>query len=154
SDGLGRGAEFTVRLPLAAAEPARAADRAPDDTVPPRRVLVVDDNRDAADSLGQLLKVLGADVRVARDGAEALEAYGDYDPAVVLLDIGMPGMDGYEGARRIRARSPGPRPTIVALTGWGQEKDRREAREAGFDHHLVKPAEIGALKELLRSLPA
>jgi CheY-like chemotaxis protein len=73
---------------------------------------------------------------------------------VVLLDIGMPGMDGYEVARRIRARSPGPRPTIVALTGWGQENDRREAREAGFDHHLVKPAEIGALKELLRSIPA
>ena len=66
----------------------------------------------------------------------------------------MPGMDGYEVARRIRAQNPGPRPTIVALTGWGQDKDRREAREAGFDHHLVKPAEIGALKELLRSIPA
>jgi CheY-like chemotaxis protein len=73
---------------------------------------------------------------------------------VVLLDIGMPGMDGYEVARRIRAQSPGPRPTIVALTGWGQEDDRREAREAGFDHHLVKPAELGALKALLRSIPA
>jgi CheY-like chemotaxis protein len=115
---------------------------------------VVDDNRDAGDSLGMLLKVLGAEVRVARDGAEALEAYSAYDPAVVLLDIGMPGMDGYEVARRIRARSPGPRPTIVALTGWGQEDDRRVSREAGFDHHMVKPAEIGALKELLRSIPA
>jgi signal transduction histidine kinase len=154
SDGPGQGAEFTVRLPLATAEPAVVADRAPDDMLPPRRILVVDDNRDAADSLGLLLKVLGADVRVARDGAEALEAYSAYDPAVVLLDIGMPGMDGYEVARRIRARSPGPRPTIIALTGWGQEKDQRQAREAGFDHHLVKPAEIGALKELLRSIPA
>ncbi|HEY1286954.1 MAG TPA: ATP-binding protein, partial [Burkholderiales bacterium] len=154
SEGSGKGAEFTVRLPLAAAETPVAADPAPDDVLPPRRILVVDDNRDAADSLGLLLRVLGADVRVARDGAEALEAYGDYDPAVVLLDIGMPGMDGYEVARRIRARSPGPRPTIVALTGWGQEQDRHEARQAGFDHHLVKPAELGALKELLRSIPA
>jgi signal transduction histidine kinase/DNA-binding response OmpR family regulator len=154
SEGPGRGSEFTVRLPLAASEPAPAADRPADSMLPPRRVLVVDDNRDAGDSLGMLLKVLGAEVRVARDGAEALEAYSAYDPAVVLLDIGMPGMDGYEVARRIRARSPGPRPTIVALTGWGQEDDRRVSREAGFDHHMVKPAEIGALKELLRSIPA
>jgi CheY-like chemotaxis protein len=155
SEGPGRGSEFTVRLPLAASEGAPASGRSPDDALaPPRRVLVVDDNRDAADSLGLLLKVLGAEVRVARDGAEALEAYSAYDPAVVLLDIGMPGMDGYEVARRIRARSPGPRPTIVALTGWGQEDDRRVSREAGFDHHMVKPAEIGALKELLRSIPA
>jgi CheY-like chemotaxis protein len=93
-------------------------------------------------------------VRLACDGQEALEALPDYDPEVVLLDIGMPGMDGYELARRIRARSPGPRPAIVAVTGWAQEKDRRAAREAGFDHHLVKPAEIGALKALLTSLPA
>jgi CheY-like chemotaxis protein len=115
-------------------------------------VLVVDDNRDAADSLGMILKLLGADVRVARDGSEALETLQGYDPEVVLLDIGMPGMDGYEVARRIRAQRPGPRPTIVALTGWGQEQDRRDAREAGFDHHLVKPAEIDALKALLTSL--
>ena len=154
SEGPGKGSEFTVRLPLAASRPAPTADRGPEDVLPPRRILVVDDNRDAADSLGLLLEVLGAEVRVARDGPEALEAYSAYEPAVVLLDIGMPGMDGYEVARRIRAQSPGPRPTIVALTGWGQEEDRREAREAGFDHHLVKPAEIGALKELLRSIPA
>jgi len=154
SEGPGRGSEFTVRLPLAASETAPAADRPSEDALAPHRVLVVDDNRDAGDSLGMLLKVLGAEVRVARDGAEALEAYSAYDPAVVLLDIGMPGMDGYEVARRIRARSPGPRPTIVALTGWGQEDDRRVSREAGFDHHMVKPAEIGALKELLRSIPA
>ena len=149
-----QGSEFTVRLPLAASQPAQAIDRGPDDVLPPRRILVVDDNRDAADSLGMILKVLGAEVRVARDGTEALEAYSVYDPAVVLLDIGMPGMDGYEVARRIRAQSRGARPTIIALTGWGQENDRREAREAGFDHHLVKPAEIGVLKALLRSIPA
>jgi CheY-like chemotaxis protein len=112
----------------------------------------VDDNRDAGDSLSMILKILGAEVRVARDGPEALAALPDYDPEIVLLDIGMPGMDGYEVARRIRADKPGPRPAIVALTGWGQEQDRREARAAGFDHHLVKPAEIGALKTLLTSL--
>jgi signal transduction histidine kinase/DNA-binding response OmpR family regulator len=154
SEGPGHGSEFTVRLPLATSQPAPAADRGADDALPPRRILVVDDNRDAGDSLGLLLEVLGAEVRVARDGEEALEACSAYDPAVVLLDIGMPGMDGYEVARRIRARSPGPRPTIIALTGWGQEDDRREAREAGFDHHLVKPAELGVLKELLKSIPA
>jgi signal transduction histidine kinase/DNA-binding response OmpR family regulator len=153
SEGLGLGSEFTVRLPLAASQ-AAADVREPDSTseLPPRRVLVVDDNHDAADSLGMILKLLGADVRVARDGPEALETLQDYDPEVVLLDIGMPGMDGYEVARRIRAQRRGPRPTIVALTGFGQEKDRRDAREAGFDHHLVKPAEIDALKALLTSL--
>jgi CheY-like chemotaxis protein len=155
SPGPGQGSEFTVTLPLAAEQkPAKAAGAHDAAQIPSRRILVVDDNRDAADSLSMVLKFLGADVRVARDGPEALEAFEAYYPSVVLLDIGMPGMDGYEVARRIRAQSPGPRPTIVALTGWGQENDRREAREAGFDHHMVKPAEIGALKELLRSIPA
>jgi CheY-like chemotaxis protein/two-component sensor histidine kinase len=152
SEGVGLGSEFTVRLALAAIQ--AAADAAPrvDAELPPRRVLVVDDNRDAADSLGLILKILGAEVRVARDGPEALEALQGYDAEVVLLDIGMPGMDGYEVARRIRERATGRRPALVALTGWGQEKDRRDAREAGFDHHLVKPAEIDALKAVLTSL--
>ena len=95
---------------------------------------------------------LGADVRVAYGGNAALEAYRAYDPAVVLLDIGMPDMDGYEVARRIRADFPERQTAIVALTGWGQEKDRRRARTAGFDHHLIKPADIGALRVLLESL--
>src|SRR5687768_6264557 len=99
-----------------------------------------------------VLKLLGADVRVARSGAEALGAFRSYDPAVVLLDIGMPGMDGYEVARRIRAGFPERRAAIVALTGWGQDDDRQRAREAGFDHHLIKPAELGALQALLMSL--
>jgi CheY-like chemotaxis protein len=116
------------------------------------RILVVDDNRDAADSLGMLLQILGADVRIAHDGPQALDACEAYDPAVVLLDIGMPGMDGYEVARRIRGRFAGRQPTLVALTGRGQEEDRRLAREAGFDRHLIKPAEIGALQALLASL--
>ena len=117
-----------------------------------KRILVVDDNRDAADSLSMVLKFLGADVRVAHDGPEALAAFEAYDPAVVLLDIGLPGMDGYEVARRIRSGFPSRRAALVALTGWGQDKDRRQAREAGFDRHLIKPAEISALQALLASL--
>jgi CheY-like chemotaxis protein len=114
---------------------------------------VVDDNRDAATSLGMLLNVLGADVHVAHDGPAALKAFDTYRPAIVLLDIGMPGMDGYEVAREIRSRSNGVRvPLVVALTGWGQEEDRRTARAAGFDHHLVKPANIEALQALLATV--
>jgi PAS domain S-box-containing protein len=153
SAGAGRGSEFTLRLPLTAPQAAGAvAEAAAQEALPQKRILVVDDNRDAAESLGMVLKFLGADVRVARDGPEALEEFHAYDPAVVLLDIGMPGMDGYEVARRMRKNFPGRRPAIVALTGWGQEKDRLHAREAGFDHHLIKPAEIGALQALLASL--
>jgi CheY-like chemotaxis protein len=91
-------------------------------------------------------------VRVARDGPEALAAFEAYDPAVVLLDIGLPGMDGYEVARRIRKGFPKRKPALIALTGWGQDSDRRQAREAGFDRHLIKPAEIGALQALLTAL--
>jgi PAS domain S-box-containing protein len=156
SEGPGRGSEFTLQLPLAADQVSapNGATEAAAAAVPQQRILVVDDNRDAADSLSMVLKFLGADVRVARDGRQALEEFDAYDPAVVLLDIGMPGMDGYEVARRIRRRFPERRASIVALTGWGQEKDRRMAQEAGFDHHLIKPAEIGALQALLASIPA
>jgi PAS domain S-box-containing protein len=153
SEGPGKGSEFTVRLPLAAKPGSASCARGgPEPVLPQSRILVVDDNRDAADSLSMVLGLLGAEVRVACSGTEALEAFTSYDPAVVLLDIGMPGMDGYEVARRIRSRFPERRTAIVALTGWGQEADRRRAREAGFDHHLVKPAEIDALRELLASL--
>ena len=152
SAGPGTGSEFTVQLPLAGAQAATAQAERRGGAIPvPQRVLIVDDNRDAADSLGLLLGMLGADVRVARDGAEALEALQGYDPAVVLLDIGMPGMDGFEVARRIRARSTTRRPAIVALTGWGQPEDRRRTKEAGFDHHLVKPADLVALQGILSS---
>jgi PAS domain S-box-containing protein len=153
SDGPGAGSEFTVRLPLAPQQaPGSAREGTSDAALPQRRVLIVDDNRDAADSLSMVLNLLGAEVRVARSGAEALEAFPAYDPAVVLLDIGMPGMDGYEVARRIRSLYPQRRTAIVALTGWGQEKDRRQAREAGIDHHLIKPADIETLRSLLASL--
>jgi len=116
-----------------------------------QRILVVDDNRDAADSLGMILRFLGADVRIAEDGPEALAVFPDYDPAVVLLDIGMPGMDGYEVARTLRSRYPERATAIVALTGWGQAEDRRRAQEAGFDHLMVKPADIDSLQALLAS---
>jgi CheY-like chemotaxis protein len=153
SEGRGKGSCFTVRLPL-----SKAACGAPPvslretSTVAPHRVLVVDDNRDAADSLGMLLKFLGADVAVAHDGPAALETFEAYRPGIVLLDIGMPGMNGYEVARAIRRKAGGRRVPLIALSGWGQEDDRRRAREAGFDHHLIKPAEIGALQSLLATL--
>ena len=153
SEGPGRGAEFTLTLPLAARPAAAAPAAAPArGRLAPRRILVVDDNRDAAHSLGMVLKFLGADVQVAHDGGQALEAFRSYEPGVVFLDIGMPGMDGYEVARRMRASHGEPRPAIIALTGWGQEADRQRARDAGFDHHLVKPADLAALQVLLASL--
>jgi signal transduction histidine kinase/ActR/RegA family two-component response regulator len=150
SDGPGRGAEFVLRLPLAADQQSGGPAPAPDKTIAAkRRVLVVDDNRDAADSLGMLLEALGAQVSVVHSGPEALDAFARFRPALVLLDIGMPGMDGYEVARRMRASFPEHRASIVALTGWGQEEDRRRARAAGFDHHLTKPADMEDLQGLL-----
>lgn len=116
----------------------------------PHRVLVVDDNADAAESLGMLLEVRGNEVRIAYDGLQALEAAGEFDPDIVLLDIGMPKMSGYEVARRLRANR-GDSVLIVAITGWGQEEDRRRAREAGFDHHFTKPVDYEALLELIES---
>jgi CheY-like chemotaxis protein len=155
SEGPGKGAEFTLRLPLASGEQSLSAPPAREmPGLSPRRILVVDDNRDAADSLGMLLRFLGADVQVAHGGHEALDAFEAYQPSVVLLDIGMPGMDGYQVARAIRGRENGAGVPLVALTGWGQEEDRRRSREAGFDHHLIKPADIAALQSLLASLGA
>ena len=113
-----------------------------------RRVLVVDDNADAADSLAMLLLARGDAVRTAYDGEEALEADGDFLPQVVLLDIGLPKMSGFDVARGIRA-ARGPRVLIVAITGWGQEEDRQRSREAGFDHHFTKPVDIERLLELI-----
>jgi PAS domain S-box-containing protein len=153
SDGPGLGSEFTLRVPLAEAE-AGGDDlpaSAPGD-LSGVRVLVVDDNHDAGDSLRMLLELMGAEVRVARDGAEALATFASYRPPAVLLDIGMPGMNGYEVARALRDRHPDAAPLLVALTGWGQDEDRRRARDAGFDHHLVKPAMIETLQPLLESV--
>jgi CheY-like chemotaxis protein len=154
SDGPGKGSEFTLQLPLGAEKPRPAAApvAAVEAVLARKRILVVDDNHDSAESMGMLLELLGAEVRVELDGAGALRTLEDYEPTAVLLDIGMPGMDGYEVARRIRAGFPGRRLALVALTGWGQEDDRRRAREAGFDHHLIKPADLDMLRALLASL--
>lgn len=155
SEGLGRGSEFVVRLPLGSAS---LSAHMPDTTARPaallasRRVLVVDDNRDAAESLNGLLKLLGADVHVVYNGVDALEALASYKPAVVLLDIGMPGMDGHEVARRIRLLPESRDVTLIALTGWGQAEDRHRSLSAGFDYHLIKPADVQALQSLLVSL--
>jgi len=112
---------------------------------------VADDNRDAADSLQRLLSLYGHEVRVAYDGESALRIGQEFRPRVAVLDIAMPGGDGYEVAREMR-RQQGRNVTIVALTGWGQENDRRRALEAGFDHHIVKPVDPGALNHLLAEL--
>jgi len=150
SEGRGRGSEFVVRLPLAAGEAAAPQPAAPH--VAERdislRVLVADDNRDAADSLQRVLALYGHEVRVAYDGAGALQIGREFRPRVAVLDIGMPGTDGYEVARTFR-RTLGSEVKLVALTGWGQPADRRRALEAGFDHHLTKPVDPGALNELL-----
>ena len=153
SEGRGRGCEFVIRLPLAPELPAIANPEqalAPGAAAPRlRRVLVVDDNRDAADSLGMLLHFLGAEVKVVHDGRSALEAMKTFRPAVVLLDLGMPEMNGLEVARRMREDPEACDTTLVALTGWGQREDRRRTHEAGFDYHLVKPADVGALQSIL-----
>jgi signal transduction histidine kinase/ActR/RegA family two-component response regulator len=153
SEGTGRGSEFVVHLPLASARrDARGGEMRvkPSAVLGPRRVLVVDDNHDAADSLSILLRLLGADVRIAYNGPDALEAYSTYQPSVVFLDIGMPGMDGHEVAERIRSQSRSV--TLIGLTGWGQEEDRKRSQAAGFDYHLIKPADVDALETLLTSL--
>jgi CheY-like chemotaxis protein len=151
SAGLDQGSEFVVRLPISDA--AGVSRRGEGDVnaakLPKHRVLVVDDNRDAAISLSRLLQLLGVDVAVAHDGPEALGLLHSYGPDVVLLDIGMPGMDGYEVARRMRKTQKGKDVTLIALTGWGQEEDRHRTHDAGFDHHLLKPANIDALRSIL-----
>jgi CheY-like chemotaxis protein len=155
SAGPGRGSEFTVRLPLTAPPQAGPPGAAPTQRlapVPLRRILVVDDLPDAAHSLGTLLRLVGTDVHIAYDGPEALAAMGTYRPDVVLLDIGLPKMNGYEVARRIRQQPDFRGVVLIALTGWGQEEDRRRAGAAGFDHHLVKPVDFDALHVLLTSL--
>lgn len=118
------------------------------------RILVVDDVLDAATSLAMLLQVYGAQAETARDGLEALEAGARFRPEVILMDIGMPRMDGYEAARRIRKEPWGEEVILVALTGWGQERDVHKAREAGFDGHALKPVEPERLIELIASLRA
>jgi len=155
SEGPGRGSRFTLRLPLAADKPGEQAPEHPaggGHGLQPRRVLVIDDNRDAADSTAMLLGVLGAQPHVAYDGESGLAAIRTWRPDLVLLDLDMPGMDGFEVARRIRADAGTAGLPIVALTGWGQQQDRQRTLEAGFDRHLVKPADPQSLQAVLEAL--
>jgi signal transduction histidine kinase len=163
SDGLGKGSEFIVALPLrpdlaAAAAAARARNlehaRAGALSAAPCRILVVDDNRDAAQSLAAMLRLSGGEVETAHDGVQALRVAERFRPSLVLLDIGMPGMSGFEVARKIRARPWGASVRLVAQTGWGQDEDRQRAREAGFDVHLTKPVDYAALMQLIPGQPA
>jgi signal transduction histidine kinase/ActR/RegA family two-component response regulator len=162
SAGPGRGSEFVVRLPSAAAPeaggepapPAGAPGELLDADLSPLSALVVDDNRDAADSLAMLLETFAVETRVAYSGSAALELLDAYRPGVALLDIGLPDMSGHELAAHLRARSELRPLALIALTGWGQADVRRRSREAGFDHHLVKPVAPRALRALLGSLVA
>ena len=156
SDGLGRGTEFVVRLPIIgshAAIPLRPEPAIGTAPPIPRRVLVVDDNRDSAHSLAMLLELAGHDVRTAHDGLEAVDAAAAFQPNLILLDIGMPRLNGYEAARRIREQQRESPVFLIALTGWGQEADQKRSHEAGFDAHLVKPADLDTLVSLMRKLP-
>ena len=176
SEGPGKGSEFVIRLPLLreedeplAAKPQPIAEAPPAgnglaSVVTPlvtvsrahmaRRILIADDNNDALESLATLLQLSGHEVFTATNGGTALQSVERHLPEVVLLDIGMPLLDGYEVAKRIRAQPWGRRITLVALTGWGQDSDRRRSREAGFDSHLVKPLDLETLTDLLARLPS
>jgi CheY-like chemotaxis protein len=153
SAGVGHGSQFVIRLPLIVdgCPNGHPAPQQVPNSLANRRVLVVDDNRDAANSLASLLRLLGAEVLALHSGPEALDRIGQFDPTVVLLDLGMPGMDGYEVARRIRNQPRFDDLLLVALTGWAQEEDRLRSHLAGFNHHLSKPADVTVLESLLRS---
>jgi two-component system CheB/CheR fusion protein len=154
--GPGLGSELEVRLPLPAQEhafPAPAgAGEMPAAPPPVLRILVVDDNQDSAESLATLLALKGHHVRTAFDGPGALDAAGEFRPGVLLLDIGLPGMNGYEVAEKLREQARFQDVALIAVTGWGQEKDRRRSEAAGFRHHLVKPVDLAELERLLASL--
>jgi signal transduction histidine kinase len=152
SEGEGKGSEFVVRLPLSGARLEGGAGRLDSDhEAKGRRILLADDNVDFVTSLGQLLSARGHDVRIAYDGVEALAAAEEFAPEVAFVDIGMPKVHGYEVARRLRAAPATSGALLVAVTGWGQENDRKRAREAGFDRHLVKPVEPGDIEAILKS---
>jgi PAS domain S-box-containing protein len=151
SGGVGKGSEFMVHLPITECPLTVAAvDGEKPRSGQKRRILVVDDNRDTADSLGMMLQLMGHDIALAHDGLEAVQAATDFRPDVVFLDIGLPRMNGYEVTRYIREQQWGKEMLIVAVTGWGQEEDKRRALEAGFDHHLTKPVGMEVLEKLLR----
>ncbi len=155
SEGPGRGSEFTVRLPFQGGPAARGPAPVPEETAMasvPHRVLVADDNEDSAKSLSIMLSMMSNEVRTAYNGVQAVDAAESFHPDLAILDIGMPKLNGCDAARRMRERDWAHHLVLVALTGWGQDEDRRRTREAGFDYHLVKPLSAAALKKLLASL--
>jgi CheY-like chemotaxis protein/two-component sensor histidine kinase len=156
SDGYGKGSEFLVRLPALIREPQEIApvNERKDNTAkgPSRRILVVDDNADSAASMAIICEVMGNDVRTARDGLQAVELAEVFRPNVILMDIGMPRLNGYEACKRIREQPWSRDMIIIALTGWGQEDDRRRSEAAGFNRHLVKPVSFESIKELMGQL--
>ena len=156
SDGPGQGSEFIVRLPvlLSPGRKSQPGEGESGDThrCTPYRILVVDDNKDGADSLAMMLQIMGHETRTAYDGAVALEAAGTFLPDVVLLDIGLPKLNGYEVARRIREQPWGACMVLIAQTGWGQEEDKCRSKDAGFNFHMVKPVDCAALEKLLAGL--
>ena len=155
SAGPGQGSEFTLRLPIETEPPAVVTPPAGEAPAAPfacLRVLVVDDNTDSAESMAMLLGLQGHETRTALDGPAALEAAQVFRPELILLDIGLPGMDGYEVARRLRTELHMDETVLIAMTGYGHEQDRREAQAAGFNHHLVKPVDPAALQRVLASL--
>lgn len=156
SPGPGRGSTFTIRLPLRAGTEGSLQPQEDQafEAIQPLRILVVDDDRDVADSTAMLLRQDGHEVHVVYDGAEAIRLAREQPPAVVMLDIGMPGLNGYEVARKMRALPELAGTWLIALTGWGLEQDRRRCEAAGFDHHLVKPVVVAALEQLLRACAA
>jgi PAS domain S-box-containing protein len=157
SGGVGMGSEFVVRLPVSPvldALPEEINNQNPPDSELPLRILVVDDNRDSATTLSMLLRTMGNVTRAAFDGEEAIAVAEEFRPDVILLDIGLPRLNGYETCRRIRDKKDGDRVVIIAQTGWGQALDRQRTSEAGFDHHLVKPLDTVALTKLLAEIRA
>jgi CheY-like chemotaxis protein len=150
SPGVGRGSTFSLRLPLMGEGLAQAVTPSARPIAAERlRIMVVDDNEDAAEMLAMLLQASGHEVTIAHDGTDALELAASFRPQLVFLDIGLPGMDGYEVARRLRALAATARSQIVALTGWGGDKDKKLAKQAGFDEHLTKPVAPGVVKALI-----
>jgi PAS domain S-box-containing protein len=153
SDGLGLGSEFVVRLPVVVE--ASVPQQWPDEPAPPKsslRILIVDDNRDGADGLAMMLRIMGNDTTTAYDGLEGVTVAERVRPDVMLLDIGLPKLNGYEAARRIREHPWSKHAVLIAVTGWGKDEDRRRSHEAGFDHHLVKPVDPNVLMKLVAEL--
>jgi CheY-like chemotaxis protein/anti-sigma regulatory factor (Ser/Thr protein kinase) len=158
SPGVGQGSKFTVRLPVLA-ERVESTREAPAEegarpAGPRRRILVVDDNRDSAASMAMMLQLTGNEVRTAHDGVEAVEVAEAFRPQAILMDVGMPRLNGYEATRRIREQSWGRSVFIIALTGWGQEGDKLQSKEAGCNGHLVKPVSLADLERLLSGAEA